>query len=380
MTMFKSNLSKSAEKPNVPFVFLFIAAIAVIFIAVNVYFTLAPQGNAAAPIQLINSSQKSIYLYAAECTNCFALDKLAQQLLPDAERVSLSENRGRELVDKYQITKLPAIISFNASQEQIAMGAFQQREGAYVLEVFTAPFFDVASRTMKGNVSAFVVLPANCPSCMNASALIREINATGFLLTTKFITQGSPEAGALIAKHNLNFLPAFIFSKDVLDYKSSSMLATLTPSATYADTLESISRTSENYLVVKQPFPPFVNLTTSAIEGIVEAIYLTNNNCTSCYNASIHKNAIRTFNIYLANETFVDISTAAGQALVSNYNITAVPTLLMSKGANAYSALIKSWKTIGSIEKDGWLVFRNFSVLGNINYSLVNGTIVTSAP
>ena len=49
------------------------------------------------------------------------------------------------------------------------------------------------------------------------------------------------------------------------------------------------------------------------------------------------------------------------------YNITLVPTIILSSNAKDYSSLNQAWSQVGSIETDGTFVFRDLSLL-NIPY------------
>jgi len=55
----------------------------------------------------------------------------------------------------------------------------------------------------------------------------------------------------------------------------------------------------------------------------------------------------------------IDYSTNEGKGLLGEYNITKVPTILLSKEALASQQLASVWSSAGSIEEDGTLVLRN---------------------
>ncbi len=357
------------EKPSVSPIFLLVLVIAVAFIGYNAYVLLVPQTAGSGTI-VAASTKAPILLYADNCPECFKLGAIVKPLYSNLENYSYSSTQGKALAANYSITKLPALIVFDSSDLAKApqlSPLFTVKNGANVLDAPSAPFFDLASNSIKGKVSAIVISPLNCTQCTTVEALLAELNTTGVYLQSEKLVENAPRATQFIAKYNLSSLPAFIFSADLLDYpqfkQSWNLLGTTE---------------SDGLLVMREQLPPFKNLSTSAIEGLVQVTYLTDNSCSTCYNVSIHKNVLRNFNIYAANETTVDAASLEGQALIEKYNVTAVPTLVMSKEANVYSTLKQAWLTVGSIESDGTFIFRKFdSTPGIIYRDLTNGSIVT---
>ena len=62
-------------------------------------------------------------------------------------------------------------------------------------------------------------------------------------------------------------------------------------------------------------------------------------------------------------EEYLDISTTKGKNLLSEYNITAVPTVILSKEIQDYNAIKEILEQAGSFEKEGVFVFRKLDVL-----------------
>ena len=81
-----------------------------------------------------------------------------------------------------------------------------------------------------------------------------------------------------------------------------------------------------------------------------------------------------------SREKTVDASSSEGRALIRQYSIAALPTVIISPEAEAYADLITAWKGVGSVEKDGWLVFRKMDALGQETYNdLKTGTVIRPA-
>ena len=64
----------------------------------------------------------------------------------------------------------------------------------------------------------------------------------------------------------------------------------------------------------------------------------------------------------------LDIANDEGKDLISKYNIGFVPTLILSKDAGNYPALVQVWGQVGSVEGDGTFVFREIKAIKDSIY------------
>lgn len=113
-------------------------------------------------------------------------------------------------------------------------------------------------------------------------------------------------------------------------------------------------------------FPPFLNLTTGKLKGLVNVVYLTDGSCAECYNVSQHKEVLTNpegFDITLDKEESYDISDAKGKELIAKYNVTKVPMVILSDEVSVYPSSL-ALKQFFSVEKDGSFVFRTAEAVG----------------
>jgi len=96
----------------------------------------------------------------------------------------------------------------------------------------------------------------------------------------------------------------------------------------------------------------------------VKLTLLDDKSCESCYNVSLHKRVLPSFGVQVGEEELVDISSSKGKALLAQYNITAVPTILLDKEAQRYPTLMAIWSQVGAAAEDGTLVFTRASSMG----------------
>ena len=169
-----------------------------------------------------------------------------------------------------------------------------------------------------------------------------------------------------IKKYSIDFVPTIILSKDAAAYGIIQQAWA-----------QIGSKETDGSYVLRVPSPPFINLTTGKLRGIVNIIYLTDISCTECYDVSQHKKILvnsQSFAVKLEKEETYDISDAEGKELIRKYNITQVPTVILSDEINAYPS-IQVLKQFYSIEKDESYVFRTVSVVGTYK-DLINKKIV----
>ena len=171
----------------------------------------------------------------------------------------------------------------------------------------------------------------------------------------KNLSSNSEEGKELIKKYSINFVPTIVLSKDAGAY---AIIQQAWPQIG--------SKENDGSYVLRQVSPPFINLTTGKLRGMVDIMYLTDKSCSECYNVSLHRNIIvnpLSFAIRLDKEETFDASEAKGKELIAKYNITQVPTVILSSEVKVYPSN-PVLKQFFSVEKDGSYVFRRLSSVG----------------
>jgi hypothetical protein len=134
-----------------------------------------------------------------------------------------------------------------------------------------------------------------------------------------------------------------------------------------------------NY-VIRVTNPPYLNLSAGKIMGFVDLIYIADASCKECYNVTLHKAILEdptSLGMQINEEEYADVSSARGKQLVQKYNITTVPSVIVSREASAYPTFENGWLKIGTKEPDGNYVFRNNELLKGLAYKdLVTGKIM----
>ena len=111
----------------------------------------------------------------------------------------------------------------------------------------------------------------------------------------------------------------------------------------------------------------------------VDLIYLIDGSCTDCYDAKAHRSILGQLGIIFGEEKSIDVSSKEGKKLIDQYDISLVPTVILSEEAGGYELFNTVWGEVGTEEKDGKYVFRLVDALGNVTYrDLKQDTIITS--
>lgn len=180
------------------------------------------------------------------------------------------------------------------------------------------------------------------------------------------VDYSSNEGKMLVSNYNIQRVPTLIVSGE-LD-KNSGLSGFWNQTGTRED----------GVFVLRYVPPIYFDTKTNQTKGRVILINLVDSSCSECYNISIQKSILtQSLGIEFSNEFTYDINSADGKNVVNNYKIEGVPTVLLSPEIDVYSMQKSVLKTVGTIESDGWYVFRDMKALGNVTYeNLTTGKIV----
>jgi hypothetical protein len=208
------------------------------------------------------------------------------------------------------------------------------------------------------NIEIIELKSSSCTKCFNTLNLINSIKQQSFLKVTKEQSYNdylSSTAQQLIKKYNIRTIPAIIITgeitKTIIFNGQNTTLATLFVQSGGKSVGEGI---------VFEGNLPYIDLSDGNIKGLVSLIILNYSACDKCYNVLVHKNILQNgFGIFVDSEVNYDINSTEGKNLINKYNITAVPTILLSPEVSIYPGFSGVWQTVGTVEKDGWYVFRS---------------------
>ncbi len=328
----------------------------VIVVAIGLYFTLSvPKIEQPKPVP---PREVTLTVLGTDCEGCFnitaAVDFIKQQKnLNVTATTELNIADSAEKVSAYGITKLPAMV-ITGNVTNLTIPNFDAKENALVFDKAPAPYYNVAEKRVVGRVTVIQLEDKTCTDCFNLSQITAQLSQAGIKLSSqKTIDAKSEEGKGLIAKYKIEKIPSLIFNSDALEY----------------DVIKEVwdqvgSKESDGSLVLRFVNPPYINVSTGKVEGLVQLTALVDKSCADCYNISVLQTLLQEgFSMIFGKEETLDVSSAKGKMLVKKYSIELIPTVILSKEVSAYPNFAEAWVQVGSMETDGFAVFKKVEIL-----------------
>ncbi len=340
--------------------------ILIVIYAVNIVSTARISGVVKERAEEIRPAELELTGISADCGNCFSVKDVLESLnrqesISIAKESHLDGNseKAKELISSIGIGRLPTIIL----QGEVGKGNVKESWGdgwkkasyqgkGVVYLVPNAPYKDAETGEIKGLVKTTVI--KDCEDCKGMGEVVGFLRQQGVVFSEEeSLVYTSEKARALIEKFRIKRVPAIISEDSIDDYNGLSQVMHES----------GLGKKDGNY-VIEAVFPPYRNLSTGRMEGLVEVIYLNDSGCKSCYDVLNQKAILQRFGVSIAKESFFDIGDEEGRKLVEKYNISAVPTIIVSPDVGVYPSLAGAWPQVGTVENDGYYVFRKAEVMG----------------
>lgn len=345
--------------------------ILLIILIVNLYYGTSINKNITDKIEQIKEENRPanldlLIINDNECKDCYNLNGVVDEIKKG--NVNLTQKiidikDSSDIIKEYGIEFVPAII-IKGEINKTKLDLFNNIKGALVLKSAIAPYKDLKDNKIKGLVK-LIILENNCDKCTKLDNLIQAIRGYGVkIVEEQKVDADSIEGNQLVSKYNIKRLPALILSEDAVVYK------------VIKDAWSQIGELKDGVYITTKINPPYYSVEENKIKGLVDIKFLFDKTCGVCYNVSLHKQVLNQFGVYINNEEFVDVNT--DKSLLNKYNITLIPTMILSKEANDYSEMSAVWKQVGTIEEDGSFIFRKLEVMGTYKNLENNQTITVS--
>ncbi len=344
--------------------------LAVIFLLTNVALIQIRSGKWSEAQEIVKEKLRPaelqiITLTAGSCTFCSDVDEGIEKLksfnvnITEEKNIESTSSLGKGLIEKYSITKLPTFIVRGELNKSEQLTDYFESEGELEEEQFVytagkAPYYDVNVQSPVGLVKIFTLTDSSCPQCTDLSGVPDALKEQGVLLqTNKEVDFRSTEGQNLVTRYDIKESPALLISRDIEYYEE-----------VHKQLLEAGASEKENYYAVHVLVPPYRDVETDKIVGLVDLTLLDDASCTECYDVEVNKQILANFGIVFKEQKRVDINTQEGKTLKEKYKIAKLPVAIMSPDAEAYPALVQAWRSVGSVEDDGWFVMRKPELLG----------------
>ncbi len=316
-----------------------------------------------------------VIMIKADCENCFNIDKALEDLKKQNVNVT-QENilradsaEGKDILQKYGIEKLPALIIKGEIEKEQLKGYFDRigdiKKDVVVYTSLIPPYYDLVQKRVVGEVTLTHLIDSSCKECASLDDFAEALKKLMFVKEEKLVLYDSPEGKELIKRFDIKHIPALLISQEINAYPEVQQ-----------QLLTAQAREKNGFYAVHSTVPPYRNLTSNKVVGLVAFIMLKDDSCKECYDVTVNKQILQRFGMHLATEKTYDISSQEGKVLVAKYNITNVPMILVSPEASVYPIFVNAWDDVGNIEKDGWYVMRFPEIVGTVK-DLKKNKIIT---
>ncbi|MBU0957581.1 MAG: hypothetical protein KKF56_02090 [Nanoarchaeota archaeon] len=343
--------------------------IIVVILAAYLIFMLYPRFISSPSVPGVETYDVEI-IKISGCEDCFNIEdsstliKGVQGVVVENERIiSRDSDEARELISKFGFTRFPVMVVYSDDLDKIAVDetVFTKSDDAIVFDR-PVPYVEVDSDEVKGLIDMKEIIDGTCSECGSLSKMREQFESLGVMVGNYEIIDSKSEAGkGLISGNELKMIPSLLLSKDIDEYWWLTEVLTSV-----------IDDSSDEYYTFKNPIYPHKEILTGKIIGKVDITYLQNSSCEDCFNITELKSGFQRIGVFIDGENYVEVSSSAGKSLISKYNITIIPTVVLSKELGDYDLIEKSLDQVGTFESDGKFVFRGIDGLG-VKYQTIGG-------
>jgi glutaredoxin len=297
----------------------------------------------------------------SSCTDCENLTNEISQIkslnieLLEEKNLEPSSDVAQELIKRYKIKKLPAIIIKN-DIEKLNIRGFNKKTDALVFESESVPYTEATTGKVKGFVNVTIITEPSCQECKDLTKLVEELKSSGVKFSgLSIVARNTTEGEQIVNKYGLTIFPTIIFSKDLSEYNLD-----LVKSWKEIGTIE-----EDGNFISRKISLPYYDIVEQRTVGLVNLTYVVSKDCKDCYKPEkYHKQILERIGVNIMSVKKVYLEDQEGLSYVKAYNITKFPTIILSGDMKEYPILVQAWNNVGSIEKDGSFVFRNVEFTG----------------
>ncbi len=343
----------------------------------------AAEGEFSNALKALEKPKISItYIADSSCRDCFSLQGIADAVkqlgaeITGEQTLEFSSAEAKALIAKYEIGKVPAMVVSGETGKVAGLAELwaslgsAEDDNALVLRNVQPVYLELAANAYRGRVRLTLLTDSNCTKCSEPLGT-EQFSAAGVKVVSEVVVSfQSADGKRLIEQYAIEKLPATVVSDEIKYYEGlSAVLSTV-------GTFE-----ADGNFVVREARPVYFDISKGREIGYTDVIYLTDAECTECYDVNMHKGILENnFAVEIASESYVDVSSSEGVRLVEDYNIVNIPTIILSGDVSAYTSLVNVWQQVGTVETDGTYIFRSMGVLSGSTYkNLSTGEVVKPA-
>lgn len=194
------------------------------------------------------------------------------------------------------------------------------------------------------NIDAIVVSDKNCQECFDTAPILANLaKANVKIISTRNLDWASDEAKTLISKYSITKLPTVILTGEVQKN---------------ADLKKALSQAGDingDTFVLRQVGGIYVDVVTGEVKGLTELTLISDSSCSNCYDVNQHPQILARYGVR-PKITNLDIKSPEAKLLIKKYQISFIPTFVLTGDVDVYSTLTKIWPQIGTVINGAYIL------------------------
>lgn len=194
-------------------------------------------------------------------------------------------------------------------------------------------------------LEAIELMDKSCENCFDASYLFNVLKEQNVVFERiREVDINSEEGKALKDQYKVTKIPIVFITGEINKNKD------------FLNAFQAYGQ-AKNDVLISDVYPPYIDLTKNETVGLVDLTIIYDATCTDCYNTKKHLDFLKAEGINPATTTKLDVSDEQAQQLITKYNITKVPTIILSPAAKYYKIFTEHWQEVGTVASDGYYIY-----------------------
>jgi glutaredoxin len=306
---------------------------------------------------------KIIILEKNDCVECVSLDPLADSIkaIPDlnvleVKRIDSNSAEAQDIIKMHSITKLPSLIVNGEFQGTVLEEQWflfgEEKNGVLIGNL--APYYSLTEERVVGYVDFVLVQNSSCVECLDLNYFLDILDAYGIAVRSQKVIEYDSEEGKAISENYLiDRVPLVFIKGDISEYTMFSLVWSEAGGAVESDGVYSFREAV-----------PYFDVLSGETKGLVTVTKLIDQNCFDCLDVNELVEPLNLMGVTIVKEETFDVSSPEAKNLIEKYEITKIPTIIVSSDAEEYLDFFVAWPEVGTQEEDNNFVFRNLEVLG----------------
>lgn len=192
-------------------------------------------------------------------------------------------------------------------------------------------------------ISVITVTQEDCESCFDIETVVDELGLQNVNITSEETVSSSSEEGKeLVSRYNIEKLPTMLVSGEI--DKSEQLVGYF----------EQRGDVSEGTFVYTSITPPYFDVLSQEVKGLVEIRYIIDSSCEECVDLTPISSTLTEQGLFIQDESFVEYDSQEGQELISTFDIKEVPAVLISEEVDYYPEIKDALLQSGASKKEGY--------------------------